>query len=65
MKQSPFKFQGNNSKEAKKQAPATSDDKKGSTPLAPKNVNKASKAKAHTHIRAARPTMSQRPKGGG
>jgi len=66
MKQSPFKFQGNNSKQAKKQATNETEDKKGQSSLAPKSLKKTqSKAKTHIPIRAARPTMSQRPKGGG
>lgn len=66
MKQSPFRFQGNNSQQAKKQALKDTEDKKGPGGVLPKNVNKgSSKAKSHIQIRTNRSSSSQRPKGGG
>jgi hypothetical protein len=64
MKQSPFKFQGNNSQQAKRTGKDT-EGKKGDT-SAPKNVSKSqSKSKSHIQIRTNRSSGSGRPKGGG
>jgi len=66
MKQSPFRFQGNNSQQAKKQVEKDDEGKKGPGGITPKNVSKgSSKAKSHIQIRTNRSSTSQRPKGGG
>jgi hypothetical protein len=66
MKQSPFRFQGNNSQEAKKgNTAAEPGDKKDKSSLSPKNFKKVqSKAKTTTHIRTGKPQGGQK-KGGG
>jgi hypothetical protein len=69
MKQSPFKFQSNNSKKAKSlkaKSPADHDETQGKPPLAPKDLKKAQpKAKSHIQVRTARPVIAQRPQGKG
>lgn len=69
MKQSPFKFQGNNSKQAKAAKTKESmelEGKNDKSSLAPKNLKKVqSKPKSHIQIRTGRPQVAQRPKGGG
>lgn len=69
MKQSPFKFQGNNSVEAKKGKSKDTPELEGKndkSSLAPKNLKKVqTKAKSHIQIRTGRPQVAQRPKGGG
>jgi hypothetical protein len=68
MKQSPFKFQGNSSKQVKgaKAAPGSEHDDKGKQAMAPKDLKKAQpKAKTNTSIRTGRPVNAQRPKGKG
>ncbi len=69
MKQSPFKFQGNNSKQAKAAKSKESvelEGKNDKSSLAPKSLKKVqSKSKSHIQIRTARAPMSQRPKGNG
>ena len=67
MKQSPFKFQGNNSKQLKKAdpVPAQADEKGKAGPL-PKDLKKVQpKAKLNTTIRTGRPVNAQRPQGKG
>ena len=68
MKQSPFKFQGNNSQEARKvkgSTPAETGDKKDKSSLSPKNFKKVqSRAKTTNHIRTGKPQGGQK-KGGG
>jgi len=65
MKQSPFKFQGNNSKQVKKATPAGEHEEgKGKSGPLPKDLKKAQpKAKVNTSIRTGRPVNTQRPKG--
>jgi len=67
MKQSPFKFQGNNSKQVKKTNPgAEHEEGKGKLSPLPKDLKKAQpKAKTNTSIRTGRPVNAQRPKGKG
>ena len=69
MKQSPFKFQGNNSAQAKKGKDKATPEIEGKTDksaLSPKNLKKTqSKSKSHIQIRTGRPQVAQRPKGGG
>ena len=66
MKQSPFRFQGNNSQQAKKQAQKDTEGKKGQGGISPQHVSKgSSKAKSHIQIRTNRSYSSQRPKGAG
>ena len=65
MKQSPFKFQGNSSKQVKKADPlADQADGKGKAGPLPKDMQKVQpKAKMNTNIRTGRPVNTQRPKG--
>ena len=70
MKQSPFKFQGNNSAEAKKSKSKDAknpEDKSGKSALPNQNVSKAqSHSKFHTPVRSGRAkTGGGRPKAGG
>ncbi len=69
MKQSPFKFQGNNSTQAKKlkgNTPKERDDLLGKQPLNPKDVKRVqTKSKSHIQVRTGRPVNAQRPKGKG
>ena len=68
MKQSPFKFQGNNSKQAKKvksNASSEPDDNKGKLTV-PKNLKQTqSRSKSAPQIRTGRSGTAQRPKGNG
>ena len=67
MKQSPFKFQGNNSKQLKKAEPVQDQaDGKGKAGPLPKDLKKVQpKAKLNTTIRTGRPVNAQRPQGKG
>lgn len=67
MKQSPFKFQGNNSKQLKKADPVPDQaDGKGEAGPLPKDLKKVQpKAKLNTTIRTGRPVNAQRPQGKG
>ena len=67
MKQSPFKFQGNNSKQVKKADPVPDQaDGKGKQAPLPKDLKKVQpKAKLNTTIRTGRPVNAQRPQGKG
>jgi len=67
MKQSPFKFQGNNSKQLKKAEPVPDQaDGKGKAGPLPKDLKKVQpKAKLNTTIRTGRPVNAQRPQGKG
>ncbi|MDZ4747596.1 MAG: hypothetical protein SH808_03865 [Saprospiraceae bacterium] len=67
MKQSPFKFQGNNSKQvkgAKTNPAAEHEEGKGKLAPLPKDLKKVQpKAKLNTTIRTGRPVNAQRPQG--
>ncbi len=67
MKQSPFKFQGNTSKQVKKANPGGEHEEgKGKLAPLPKDLKKAQpKAKLNTTIRTGRPVNAQRPQGKG
>ena len=70
MKQSPFKFQGNSSKQVKGAkatgTPEHDESKGGKQAMAPKELKKAQpKAKTNTTVRTGRPVNAQRPKGKG
>jgi hypothetical protein len=67
MKQSPFKFQGNTSKQVKKAEPMPDQaDGKGKAGPLPKDLKKVQpKAKLNTTIRTGRPVNAQRPQGKG
>ena len=69
MKQSPYKFQSNNSKQAQKAKSSTSsehDDNKGKLTPSPKNLKATqSRSKSAPQIRTGRSGTAQRPKGGG
>jgi hypothetical protein len=67
MKNSPFQFQGNSSKQGKKgksKDASEHDDAKNKQSLAPRELKKSQpKAKVNIPIRSARPVNTQRPKG--
>jgi hypothetical protein len=66
MKQSPFKFQGNTSKQAKspKNKAGQEHEDAGKQPIALKNLKSVqTKAKTNTNIRTGRPVNTQKPKG--
>ena len=69
MKQPPFKFQSNNSKQAQKaksNAPSDLDAKKGNLTPSPKNLKATqSRSKSAPQIRTGRSGTAQRPKGNG
>ena len=64
MKQSPFKFQGNSSKQVKgaKNSAAETEDGKGKQAMSPKDMKKAApRVKMNTQTRSARPVNTPRP----
>ncbi|MEO6130649.1 MAG: hypothetical protein ABIQ02_02290 [Saprospiraceae bacterium] len=69
MKQSPFKFQGNTSKQAAKakaEAPKEHDDAQGKPAVNPKDIKRVqTKARTNVTVRTGRPVNAQRPKGKG
>ena len=70
MKQSPFKFQGNNSQQAKKGAKANAssdlEDKKGKLNPASKKLKPVqSRSKSSPQLRTGRTGNASRPKAGG
>jgi len=65
MKQSPFKFQGNSSKQvkgAKNTAGGETEEGKGKQTMSPKDMKKAApRVKMNTQTRSARPVNTPRP----